>query len=215
MQIKTYQGGFDKNLCYLVFCETTRRAAIIDPSVESVPVIEDIENEKLIIEKIILTHTHFDHLAFMDDYLYQFPNIIIGGHSQPVRDAMPAYKGYSHREVFTIGSHMFTILHTPGHYPDCICIWNEKEGVLFTGDTMFIGRTGRTISPGSSILDLYHSVYNILLNLPEETIVYPGHHYGFSTSCTLNDNRKYSPFFQCRSSSEFITVMDNFERSRR
>lgn len=215
MQINTYQGGYDKNLCYLIACKTTQRAAIIDPSVESLPIIEDIKNQDLILEKIILTHTHFDHLAYLDDFLFHFPNLIVCGHSTSVKSDIPSYVGFSHRQVLTVGKHLFTVLHTPGHYPDCICIWNEPENILFTGDTMFIGRTGRTISSGSSILDLYHSIYNILLKLPDETLVYPGHHYGFAPTCTLNENRKYSPFFKCKSSSEFITVMDNFERSRR
>jgi len=215
MQIKTFQGGYDKNLCYLIFCKLTKRAAIIDPSVESLRIIEYIENQNLILEKIILTHTHYDHLSYLDDFIFHFSNLTVFGHSKPVKNDTNKYIGLSHREVITIGRHMFTILHTPGHYPDCICIWNEKKNVLFTGDTMFVGRTGRTISEGSSILDLYYSIYNILLKLPEETIIYPGHNYGFSISCSLNENRKYSKFFQCKSSSEFIIVMDNYERSRK
>ena len=65
-----------------------------------------------------------------------------------------------------------------------------------------------------NISDLYNSVYNILLKLPEETTIYPGHHYGHSPTTTFKENKQYSPFFNCKSESEFITVMENYERNR-
>ena len=80
---------------------------------------------------------------------------------------------------------------------------------------MFVGRTGRTISNGSSISDLYDSIYNIILKLPSKTIVYPGHHYGFSKTITLKENIKYSDFFRCESLNKFILVMENFEKNQR
>ena len=110
---------------------------------------------------------------------------------------------------------MILTLFTPGHYFDSICYWVKNENMLFTGDTMFVGRTGRTISGGSNISDLFNSIYNILLKLPPKTIIYPGHHYGFSKTISINDNIKLSKIFQCNSLKEFKLVMKNYENNRK
>ena len=84
----------------------------------------------------------------------------------------------------------------------------------FTGDTMFVGRTGRTISTKSSISDLYDSIYNIILKLPMQTIIYPGHHYGHTPYITLKENISISSFFQCCNEDEFFKVMKDYEEGR-
>ena len=80
---------------------------------------------------------------------------------------------------------------------------------------MFVGRTGRTISGGSNIPDLFNSIYNILLELPKKTIIYPGHHYGFSKRISIDDNIKLSKKFQCNSLKEFELAMKNYENNRK
>ena len=67
MKIKSFQGGFDKNLCYLIWCENTKIAGLIDASVNIVEIIEYIDKKKLIIEKLFVTHTHLDHIFFLKD----------------------------------------------------------------------------------------------------------------------------------------------------
>ena len=114
-----------------------------------------------------------------------------------------------------VGEYMVLALFTPGHYIDSICFWIKNQDMLFTGDTIFVGRTGRTISSRSSISDLYSSVYDILLKLPPKTIIYPGHHYGFSKSISIKENISISDFFQCKSLNEFKIVMDNYENNRK
>ena len=77
MKIKSYIGGFDNNLCYLIWCEQTRLAALVDASVESLQIMEFIEDEDLILEKIFITHTHHDHTKYISDFIYKFPLINI------------------------------------------------------------------------------------------------------------------------------------------
>ena len=72
MKIKTFLGGFDKNLSYLVWCESSHKAALIDASTEITEIIECIEAKQLILEKILITHTHFDHIKYLDDFTDQF-----------------------------------------------------------------------------------------------------------------------------------------------
>ena len=80
---------------------------------------------------------------------------------------------------------------------------------------MFVGRTGRTIGSKSNNSYLYSSIYDELLKLPQQTVIYPGHHYGYKKSITFKENISLSPFFQCDSEDEFILVMEQYEKTRR
>jgi glyoxylase-like metal-dependent hydrolase (beta-lactamase superfamily II) len=95
-----------------------------------------------------------------------------------------------------------------------MCFWNPKDKILFTGDTIFVGRTGRVVSHRSNIKDLYNSVYNVILKLPLETIIYPGHNYGLMKLISINDNIAISNFFQAKNLKEFINTMEKFEKNR-
>ena len=95
-----------------------------------------------------------------------------------------------------------------------ICLWNKKDNCVFTGDTMFVGRTGRTIDKKSNIEDLYNSIYNTILLLPENTQIYPGHHYGFKKKISIKENIICSDFFRCKTFIEFIKIMEKFESNK-
>ena len=215
MKVKFFLGGFDNNLSYLAWCESSHKAALVDASTEITEIIECIENNQLNLEKILVTHTHFDHIKYLDDIVHQYPKVQICGYINPEEKMGNKYRGLNHYEVISIGMEMITILHTPGHYPDSVCFWNKKNDCLFTGDTIFVGRTGRTIDKKSDISHLYNSVYNEILNLPLRTLLYPGHHYGYKMNITLKENLNLSSFFQCLTEDEFILVMKKYEKNRR
>ena len=73
MQIKSFLGGFDKNLSYLIWCKETRLASLIDPAVEPLAILEFIESNNLILEKILITHTHHDHIRYLNDFIDIYP----------------------------------------------------------------------------------------------------------------------------------------------
>ena len=179
MNIQSFQGGYDKNFSYIVWCPQTKLAAIIDPSTEITHIMEYIENNDLILSKILVTHTHHDHIAYLNDFLDLFQNLIVYCYHKPL-NMKNHFVGLNHNEVVIIGNNTLTTIYTPGHLSDSICFWNRENNVVFTGDTMFVGRSGRVQSSSSDIKQLYHSIYNKLLRLPKNTIVYPGHHYGCS-----------------------------------
>ena len=214
MEINSFVGGYDKNLSYLIWCTSSKRAALIDPSTEINEIIEYVELHDLILEKVLITHTHFDHIQFLNDILFYFPNLQICGHVNPEKKIKGNYKGLNHYEILSIGMDIITILHTPGHYPDSICFWDKQNNFLFTGDTMFVGRTGRTIDKKSNISKLYNSIYRIILKLPSNTQIFPGHHYGYKRNISLHENISISDFFNCKSEDEFKLVMDKYEKNR-
>ena len=215
MRVKRFQGGYDKNFCYVISCNETRMAAIIDPAVEINPIIEYIEAEDLILDKILVTHTHHDHIYYLNDFIDLHPLVKVYASSNAVFKTKIEFNKVEHNDVIILGRLFILSLFTPGHYFDSMCFWLKSENIVFTGDTMFVSRTGRTISNGSDIIKLYHSIYDILLKLPNNTTVYPGHHYGFRKDITIGENIKNSNFFQCDSFEEFEIVMKNFEKSRK
>ena len=83
MKIKSFQGGFDKNLSYLIWCESTHIAGLVDASVNITEINEFMELNDLILEKVFITHTHSDHIQFLDDILYQFPMVQLCGYEKP------------------------------------------------------------------------------------------------------------------------------------
>ena len=72
MKLKFFEGGFDKNLSYLLWCDKTLQTVIVDPAVESNRIIEYIHNNNLILSKIIITHTHYDHIKYVNDFVILF-----------------------------------------------------------------------------------------------------------------------------------------------
>ena len=152
MKIKSFQGGFDKNLSYLIWCDSTYNAAIVDASVNFRKIYRYINTNNLKLEKIFITHTHADHIHYLSEILNKFNEIEIYGFEKPEAKIEYKYRKLKHLDTISLGIEMITILHTPGHYPDSICFWNKEDETLFTGDTMFVGRTGRTVSKGSNII---------------------------------------------------------------
>ena len=215
LEVAGFEGGYDRNFCYLVWCPETRSAALVDAATPVGPIQEAIQEKGLSLNRVLLTHTHGDHLACLGEWLALYPRLEVMGHQWPVRCGLPNYRGVADGAAVDLGRCRLVLLETPGHYPDCVC-WHEgRGGQLFSGDTVFVGRTGRTLSPASSTRQLYHSVYSRILTLPPETVVYPGHDYGPTPTTTLGELTSGSDFFRCTSAAQFEEVLARYERSRR
>ena len=215
MKVKSFKGGFDNNFCYLIWCEDTMQAAIIDPSIEPLDIFKFIEQSNIVLSKILITHTHYDHICCLSDFLPKYPDTKIYAYAKTRQSFNNNFLGINHNDTISVGASVLNVLYTPGHYDDCLCYWNMKDKMLFTGDTVFVGRAGRTINQYSNISNLYKSIYNIILKLPGDTVIYPGHDYGDKPQITITDNIKSSSFFSSKSEEEFITVMNRFEKNRR
>ena len=96
MKIKSFKGGFDDNFCYLVWCKKTNQAVIIDPSVEPLEIFEFIESHNIIVSKIFITHTHHDHICYLSDFIYKYPNIsiqLLTSIDHRKTESFPVYRG--------------------------------------------------------------------------------------------------------------------------
>ena len=144
--IRSFLGGYDKNLTYLITCSRTGAQVLVDASVELSQLSPYINHEPL---AVMITHGHQDHIAYLDKYIRHYPNMVIIGHSESSINHYQRYKNIRDGEVIKVGELTFLVIYTPGHYYDSICY--KIDPVLFTGDTMFVGRTGRVISDKSNI----------------------------------------------------------------
>ena len=208
--IQTFKGGFDNNFSYIITCLRTGHEIIIDAALELnklQPFLKSIPSA------LFITHTHHDHIKYINSYIENFPDISIVGNPKSKNNyGSDRFISVKDNTTIKIGELKILSIHTPGHYFDSICYL--VENVLFSGDTLFVGRTGRTISNGSNIDDLYESVYNKLLWLPDDTHIYPGHDYGHVPSITLKENKKISDLLQATNKEDFINKMVHYEKNR-
>ena len=210
--IRSFTGGFDKNLTYLVTCMRTSNQFLVDASVPLKKISSFINRRGLI--TLFITHTHRDHCDYIDEYVDAFPNLVTIVFKDSQDKIKCNYvKPVNNGDIVSVGQLNLEIIHTPGHYPDSICYL--LDDVLFTGDTLFVGRTGRTIDKKSDTRDLYKSVYGKILTLPDKITIYPGHDYGPRSSITIKENIKISPLLQATDEDDFVVRMKEYEKSRK
>lgn len=204
MIVKRLCVGLLQTNCYIVGCEDTKEGAIIDPGGDAKRILAEVERLGLRIKYIINTHGHFDHIlankevvkateAPLAIHCADAPMLTKGGgafffgiigKASPPADIM-----LDESQVLTMGKIELKVLHTPGHSPGSICLYNEEEGVLFDGDVLFNMGIGRTDLPGGNYSVLMDSIQR-LLALPDETTVYPGH----GPPTTIGQERCNNPF---------------------
>lgn len=180
-------GGMD-NFSYLVGCEKTLQAVVIDPGANVKRILSEAERQKLKIAFIVNTHGHADHTAGCAE-LKRLTGARVIIHALEA-DAVPdADILWADESELKVGELTFNVLHTPGHTPGGICLY--AEGNLFTGDTLFVGDSGRTDLPGGHRPTLGASIRRLML-LPDATVVWPGHDYGPTKSSTLGWEKRHN-----------------------
>ena len=208
--VRPFLGGYDKNFTYLITCSHTRSSVLVDAAIPINQIMPSISNPPL---ALLITHTHHDHIRYLNDYINIFPDMIVFGHSESaLMYKIKNFRITKHQQNFEIGHLPFTSIYTPGHYFDSICYLLKPT--LFTGDTLFVGRTGRVISQRSDIKELYNSVYNRLLILSKDLRLYPGHDYGKQPSIKIKHNIKISPLLRAKNLKDFIKKMEQYELNR-
>ena len=195
---------------YLIASAKGREAVIIDPVLENVSeYIQLLRDLDLKLVKVIDTHIHADHVTGASK-LKQATNCttLMGEHTPA--DAVEIK--VKDNELIHIDSLKIKSLYTPGHTSDSYSFL--LDNYLFSGDTLLINGTGRTDFQNGSSKDAYNSLFNNLLKLPEETLVYPGHDYNGKFSSTIGNEKKFNPRLQVKSVDEYIEIMSNLNLSK-
>jgi hydroxyacylglutathione hydrolase len=201
--VKQIEVGNFSIFSYLVADEQSKEALFIDPSADCDLLLKEAASHGLTVKYIVNTHHHIDHSMGNKEMVRRTGAKIIIHELDapelltPARDILemfgaeispPADILVSDGQRIQVGSVALQVLHTPGHTPGGMCLY--IDGMVFTGDTLFVGSVGRTDFPGGSYEELERSIRTKLYTLPGNTVVLPGHNYGMSASSTIQLERQ-------------------------
>jgi hydroxyacylglutathione hydrolase len=196
---------------YIVACKKTGEALVIDPAADAQKLLREAKERGYTIKYIVNTHFHVDHvmgnkamkeltgaeiiihekdaygLSHQGSQMFS----MFGGEPSP-----PADITVKDGDFITVGDTSLEVLHTPGHSPGGISLYHK--GIVFTGDTLFVGGVGRTDLDGGSWDILVTSIRNRLFTLPDETVVAPGHNYGDTPKSTIGREKANNPYVGSR-----------------
>ena len=195
---------------YLIASAKGREAVIIDPVLENVEdYISMLKQLDLKLVKVIDTHIHADHITGASKLKQATNCITIMGEHTPADTVEIKVKD---DEIIDIDNLKIKSMYTPGHTSDSYSFL--LDNYLFTGDTLLINGTGRTDFQNGSSKDAYNSLFNNILKLPEETLVYPGHDYNGKFSSTIGNEKKFNPRLQVKSVDEYVDTMSKLNLAK-
>lgn len=206
MIIKTLAVGPIMANCYIVGCENTKSAVVIDPGDEADKILMALAESQLTVKYIINTHGHFDHVGAnkrlkeatgadilihsADAFMLEQISAASMAFGLKVEDSPPADRALEEGDTIEFGDIAMKVIHTPGHSPGGIAL--SCDGIVFVGDSLFYGSIGRTDFPGGDYNTLISSIKNKLFPLGDETVVYTGH--GPETS--IGQEKRMNPFLK-------------------
>jgi glyoxylase-like metal-dependent hydrolase (beta-lactamase superfamily II) len=196
-------GGMGSN-CYIIGCDQTKEAAVVDPGAEGRRILDRLGRLGLKCTKIILTHGHVDHIGALREVLeatgaevliHELDGDMLTSPSKNLSMFMGAllkFKGADRLlkdgDNIQVGTVNLEVIHTPGHTPGGICLKVGDD--LLTGDTLFAGSIGRSDFPGGNHNQLINSIKTKLLGFPGKTRVFPGH----GPASTIDEEKRFNPF---------------------
>ncbi|HNY73401.1 MAG TPA: MBL fold metallo-hydrolase [Syntrophales bacterium] len=209
MFLKQMQVSQMAVFAYLVGDEETGEALVIDPAADTARIATLAADNGLTIKYIVNTHGHVDHISGNRDMkestgaqiviheadadmLVSTPALYLrmfGAKASP-----PADITVREGDTIAAGRVAFQVIATPGHSPGSMCLYGE--GLVFTGDTLFVGAVGRTDLPGGSWNTMARSLREKLAILPDDTKVLPGHNYGPAPTSTIGYEKRYNPYLK-------------------
>ena len=211
MVVKQIEVGGFAVFAYLVGSETAGDALVIDPAGDAERIVREAQKAKLKIKYIVNTHSHVDHVmgnkAMKDltgaeiviheaeaaSLVRQPAHLMSMFHAAA---SPPADILVRENDLITVGDVSLKVIHTPGHSPGAICLYTD--GLVFTGDTLFVGGVGRTDLDGGSWQTLARSIRDKLFTLPDSTVVLPGHNYGEAPKSTIGMEKVNNPYVGSR-----------------
>lgn len=196
---------------YLFAAEHGSKAIIIDPVSTHIEMyIQLCRQLNLELAYAIDTHTHADHITAIGELRDSTSCVSMVGHESM---ANCVSSKFSDNDIIKAGNLELVVLHTPGHTDDSYSFYLDHKGfkAIFTGDTLLIRGSGRTDFQNGNAYDQYDSLFQKILKLPEDTLVYPGHDYNGWTVSTIKEEMDWNPRLQVDSADAYSELMGNLK----
>lgn len=211
--VAQYELGTARNFVYLLTDWETRTAALVDPQSDLAPIAKALQTHRLRLTHILLTHSHWDHVAGLPGLAASHPDALLCLHEREWHRLSPHYRGSFKTEflidgaTIQLGRTRIEVLHTPGHSAGELCFLIHADGVphLLTGDTLFIRECGRTDLDTGNDAEMFASLQR-LAGLPPATVILPGHHYTFELATQLAQELQTNAPLRARSVEELATL---------
>ena len=206
MKIITKPLSYLRENCYIYYDEVSKKAVIIDPGFADESIERAVSENGLEVKAVLLTHGHFDHMGGADLCRAKFGAPVhafekeiglaktpeLNGSSYFTRKSVTVddVNAFSDGSEFVFGAGKLKVIHTPGHTAGSVCFYDGENGVLFSGDTLFLESVGRTDFATGSREELLKSINERLFCLPESVKVYPGH----GPATDIGHEKAHNPF---------------------
>lgn len=201
--IDALELGPMENFIYLIRDHVSKRAAIVDPAWDVPRVIELARQHNVKITDVLLTHSHHDHINGISDVLEQYDAQLhlLKTEAKFWGQSLNTPNLHHGGDTIQLGETDIKILHTPGHTPGSACY--QLGDNLITGDTMFVFGCGRCDLTGSDPEVMYDTLRK-LSQLPDSTLIHPGHNYADKTTCTMHEQVQGNPFMHFDTADDFV-----------
>ena len=217
--------GDMQNFAYLIGSVSTRECLLVDPAWAVDALVDRAEADGMRVAGALVTHYHQDHVGGrifgmeiegLARLMARAPSPVhVNAHEA---DGVRKVTGLSESDLvrhaggdaLALGGVTVRLLHTPGHTPGSQCFYVEESGAagkLVSGDTLFLGSCGRVDLPGSDPAQMYDSLHNKLKKLPDDTILYPGHHYSSAPYGEMGEQKRRNPYLRVATLDDFLMFM--------
>lgn len=193
-----------ENFQYFLGDADTKEIAVVDPAWDVNFLCSEIDKNGYKVASVFLTHGHPDHVNGLDEFLshHDVPAYMSKHEADVLKPNHKNLVEVEDQAKLNIGNIEFSCYHTPGHSPGCHCF--HHDNILITGDLVFIDGCGRCDFPYSDPKQQYHSLHDVLMKLPDETLLFTGHNYGPKPYDTLGEQKKTNPYLTCKNMEEFL-----------
>tara|TARA_B100000886_G_scaffold84512_2_gene55169 strand:+ start:8271 stop:8966 length:696 start_codon:yes stop_codon:yes gene_type:complete len=203
-KITTFESGPMDNFIYVIEDIVTKKCALVDPAWDLTEIYNHIKQKGLSLERILLTHSHHDHVNAIDNVLNDF-DVPININCDEQVFWMRTYDNFDLNyggDLIYLGNTIIKSIHTPGHTPGSTCYHIGND--LIAGDTLFVFGCGRCDLHGGNPELMYKSLKQIRETLSNNTIILPGHNYSTEKTSTISNEIKNNPFFHFNDLNKFV-----------
>jgi glyoxylase-like metal-dependent hydrolase (beta-lactamase superfamily II) len=217
LYFKQIELGPMQNFVYLIGSMESRKIAVVDAAWEIDEILRIAAQDGMELTHAFVTHTHPDHVGgrFAGVEIEGITELLSKSKAKVVVHKVEAefLKGLAPSDIvkaesgdkIDVGGIEIQLLHTPGHTPGSQCFLVENR--IVSGDTLFIGSCGRVDLPGSNPEQMYYSLTQKLMALPDDTVLFPGHNYSDRTTSTMGEQKRINPYLQFHSLKQFLAAM--------